>query len=80
MASIAIETAVVHPVDDRANVVHVMNAFEARQWDVAALFVGGMTDRDFPRQHPQNLLFPDSDVDGVTWTVDSVNVPTGVPG
>ena len=29
----------------------------------ASLFVCGMTDRDFPRQHPQNLLFPDSDID-----------------
>jgi len=63
VASIAIETAVVHPIDDRANVVHVMSVYEARQWDVAALFVCGMTDHDFPRQHPQNLLFPDSDID-----------------
>ncbi len=51
------------PSDDRANVVHVMSVWEARQWDVANLFVCGMTDRDFPRQHPQNLLFSDSEID-----------------
>ncbi len=62
-ASAAVDTAVVHPIDDRANVVHVMNVYEARQWDVASLFVCGMTDRDFPRRHPPNLLFPDSDID-----------------
>jgi ATP-dependent helicase/DNAse subunit B len=62
-ASIALDTAVLHPIDDRAGVVHVMNAYEARQWDVGTLFVCGMTDRDFPRQHPRNLLFPDSDID-----------------
>ena len=63
VASIAVETAVLHAIDDRANVVHVMNVYEARQWDVSSLFVCGMTDRDFPRQHTQNLLFPDADID-----------------
>jgi ATP-dependent helicase/DNAse subunit B len=62
VASGAIDTAVLHPIDDRANVVHVMNVYEARQWDVSALFVCGMTDRDFPHRHPPNLLFPDSDI------------------
>ena len=57
VASAAVESAVLRPIDDRANVVHVMNVYEARQWDVASLFVCGMTDRDFPRQHAQNLLF-----------------------
>lgn len=63
VASAAIDAAVLHPADDRANVVHVMSAYEARQWDVACLFVCGMTDRDFPRQHAQNLLFSDSDIE-----------------
>jgi len=63
VASAAVDTAVLHPTDDRANVVHVMNVYEARQWDVASLFVCGMTDRDFPRRRPPNLLFPDSDID-----------------
>jgi ATP-dependent helicase/DNAse subunit B len=63
VASFVIDSAIVRPVDDRAGVVHVMDAHEARQWDVAALFVCGMTDRDFPRQPPRNLLFPDSDIE-----------------
>lgn len=63
VASPAIESSVLHPVDDRANVVHVMDAWEARQWDVASLFVCGMTDQDFPRRRPQHLLFPDSDIE-----------------
>ncbi|MGA2715730.1 MAG: PD-(D/E)XK nuclease family protein [Bryobacteraceae bacterium] len=63
VAAEAVQSAVVQPIDDRANVVHVMSVYEARQWDLASLFVCGMTDRDFPRQHSQNLLFPDSDID-----------------
>ena len=63
VASIAVDATAIHSVDDRANVVHVLNAYEARQWNVATMFVCGMTDRDYPRQHPQNLLFLDSDID-----------------
>ena len=40
-----------------------IDAFEARQWEVRALFVPGMTARDYPRHRPQNLLFPDADLD-----------------
>ena len=63
IAADAVDGAVYQQPDDRAGVVHVMSVWEARQWDVANLFVCGMTDRDFPRQHPQNLLFPDSEID-----------------
>jgi ATP-dependent helicase/DNAse subunit B len=63
VASDAIESAVIEPHDDRANTVHVMSVYEARQWDLTSLFVCGLTDRDFPRQHQQNLLFPDSEID-----------------
>lgn len=51
--------------DDRHNVVHVMSAFEARQWQVKTLFVCGMTSRDYPRRAAQNLLFPDSDLESL---------------
>jgi ATP-dependent helicase/DNAse subunit B len=47
--------------DDRQNAVHVMSAFEARQWRVQALFVCGMTARDYPRATPPDLLLPDAD-------------------
>jgi len=62
-ASLAIESASLQPIDDRANVVHVMSVWEARQWEVAALFVCGLTDRDFPRQAPRNLLFPEKEIE-----------------
>jgi len=58
----AVEGAAVDVPDLRADVVHVMNAYEARQWDVNALFVCGMSDREYPRGHVPNLLFPDSDL------------------
>jgi ATP-dependent helicase/DNAse subunit B len=61
----AVEAASLHVADERRDVVHVMNVQEARQWDVAALFVCGMTDREFPRRHPQNLLFPDADIEAL---------------
>jgi ATP-dependent helicase/DNAse subunit B len=64
-ASEAIDGATVQIPDDRRDVVHVINVFEARQWDVAALFVCGLTDRDYPKKNPQNLLFPDSDIDAL---------------
>jgi ATP-dependent helicase/DNAse subunit B len=63
VASAAVDSTSVNSIDDRANVVHVMNVFEARQWNISALFVCGMNDRDFPRQQAQNSLFPDADLD-----------------
>jgi ATP-dependent helicase/DNAse subunit B len=63
VAADIVESIVVQPAGDRSGVVHVMSVYEARQWDLACLFVCGMTDRDFPRRHPQNLLFPDGDIE-----------------
>lgn len=59
----ALESAGMQIPDDRRNVVYVMSAFEARQWQVRSLFVCGMTARDYPRAAAQNLLFPDADID-----------------
>jgi ATP-dependent helicase/nuclease subunit B len=42
-----------------------MNAYEARQWDVSALFVCGLTSRDYPQRHARNLLLADTDVDAL---------------
>ncbi len=63
VASGAVESGVVSSSDDRGEVVHVMSAWEARQWDLRVLFVCGTADRDFPKRHPQNLLFPDHQID-----------------
>jgi ATP-dependent helicase/DNAse subunit B len=54
--------------DDRRNVVHILSAFEARQWQVKTLFVCGMTARDYPRRAPENLLFPDSELERLRRT------------
>jgi ATP-dependent helicase/DNAse subunit B len=59
----ALESATMQIPDNRRNVVHVMSAFEARQWQVKALFICGMAARDYPRRASQNLLFPDTDLE-----------------
>ena len=69
VATDVIDSAVVQFAADRPVVVHVMSVYEARQWDLTCLFVCGMTDRDFPRQHPQNLLFPDHDIERLYSTI-----------
>ncbi len=63
IAEAAVESAVLQPGDERGDVVHVMNVYEARQWDIASLFVCGLADPDFPRRHPRNLLFSPSEID-----------------
>jgi ATP-dependent helicase/DNAse subunit B len=65
VASESIDAASVQTRDDRRDVVHVMHVYEVRQWDIAALFVCGLTDRDFPRRAARNLLFPDSDIEAL---------------
>lgn len=59
IVSDALETAGMQIPDNRHNVVHVMSAFEARQWQVRSLFICGMTAKDYPRAAAPNLLFPD---------------------
>ena len=65
VAAESVEGASVRIRDDRRDVVHVMNAYEARQWDVAALFVCGVTARDYPQRHQRNLLLSDADFDAL---------------
>lgn len=72
VAQEAIEGASVQVADDRREVVHVMSVYEARQWDVSTLFVCGMTNRDFPKKNPQNLLFPDPDLDAIQKSIPGV--------
>jgi ATP-dependent helicase/DNAse subunit B len=45
--------------DERRNVVHVLSAHEARQWELPVIFICGMTERQFPGFHPQDPFFPD---------------------
>ena len=46
--------------DRRRNVVHVLSVFEARQWELKAVFVCGLAELQFPRRHAQEPLFPDA--------------------
>ncbi|MEO8027554.1 MAG: PD-(D/E)XK nuclease family protein [Bryobacteraceae bacterium] len=43
--------------DDRRDVVHILDVYEARQWELPIVFVCGMLERVFPQYHaPDSLL------------------------
>jgi ATP-dependent helicase/DNAse subunit B len=46
--------------DGRRNVVHVLSAPEARQWELPVVFVCGMTEKGFPKFHAQDPFSPDA--------------------
>ncbi|MEO7650893.1 MAG: PD-(D/E)XK nuclease family protein [Bryobacteraceae bacterium] len=46
--------------DRRRNVVHVLSVYEARQWELPAVYVCGMVERQFPRSHNGEPLFPEA--------------------
>ncbi len=45
--------------DHRRDVVHVLDAYEARQWKLPVLFLCGLLEQEFPRYHPENPVLPD---------------------
>ncbi len=55
----AVEQTVVHTRDRRRNVVHVMDVYEARQWELPVVFLCGLIEGEFPRRHAANPLLPD---------------------
>jgi len=46
--------------DGRRNVVHVMDAHEARQWELPVVFVCGLVEKQFPQAPAQDPFFPDA--------------------
>jgi hypothetical protein len=46
--------------DARRNVVHVMDAYEARQWELPVVFVCGLIERHFPRYHREDSILGDA--------------------
>ena len=42
--------------DARRNVVHLLDAYEARQWSLPVVFVCGLTERHFPKYHAQDPI------------------------
>jgi RecB family exonuclease len=45
--------------DQRREVVHVLSAFEARQWELKVVFLCGMVEGQFPRYQPPDPFLPD---------------------
>lgn len=46
-------------IDHRRNVVHVIDAFEARQWKLPVVLVPGMLEKQFPRYHAESPILSD---------------------
>jgi ATP-dependent helicase/DNAse subunit B len=46
--------------DGRRNVVHVLGAHEARQWQLPVVFVCGLVEKQFPRFHTPDPFFPEA--------------------
>ena len=47
------------PTDQRRNVVHVLSAHEARQWELPVVFVCGLVEGQFPRYQPADAFLPE---------------------
>ncbi len=60
MLSKILRAALLRVADHRRNVVQVLSVYEARQWELAVVFVCGLIEKQFPRYHPQNLFFSDA--------------------
>ncbi len=46
--------------DGRRNVVHVMDVYEARQWELPVVFVCGLLEKQFPVYHGGDSIFPET--------------------
>jgi hypothetical protein len=46
--------------DERRDVVHVIDAYEARQWELPVVFVCGLLEKLFPQYHTQDPIIPDA--------------------
>jgi len=46
--------------DGRRNLVHVLGAHEARQWQLPVVFVCGLVEKQFPKFHSQDPFFPEA--------------------
>jgi ATP-dependent helicase/DNAse subunit B len=46
--------------DRRRDVVHIMDVFEARQWELPVVFVCGLRERHFPQYHREDPLLDDA--------------------
>ncbi len=58
---VALELNELRLPDRRRDVVHVIDVFEARQWELPIVFVCGMVERHFPQYHREDPLLDDAD-------------------
>ena len=59
-AKVALALAPLRVPDRRRDVVHIMDVFEARQWELPVVFVCGLLERHFPRYHSEDPLLNDA--------------------
>lgn len=59
-ASRVLAAAEIRPRDTRRDVVHVMDVYEARQWELPVVFVCGLVEGQFPRRCAPEPLFGDA--------------------
>jgi ATP-dependent helicase/DNAse subunit B len=46
--------------DHRRDVVHVIDAFEARQWSLPVIFICGLLEKEFPKYQTDDAILPDA--------------------
>ncbi|MCC6389640.1 MAG: PD-(D/E)XK nuclease family protein [Bryobacterales bacterium] len=56
-----LEHAPITSRDQRRNVVHVLDVYEARQWSLPVVFLCGMLERVFPQYHSAHPILADPD-------------------
>jgi len=55
----AIRNTVLRVPDRRRDVVHVMDTYEVRQWELPVVFICGLVEKQFPIHHAQDPILPD---------------------
>jgi RecB family exonuclease len=59
-ASVALTLEKFRLEDRRRDVVHVLDVYEARQWELPVAFVCGLVERHFPQYHREDALLNDA--------------------
>jgi RecB family exonuclease len=59
-ASVALTLEQLRTEDRRRDVVHVVDVYEARQWELPVVFVCGLVERHFPQYHREDALLSDA--------------------
>jgi len=60
-ARAVLASTALRPPDHRRNVVHVLDVYEARQWELPIVFVCGLLEGQFPLHHAEDPLLDDAE-------------------